>query len=298
MDIFEKLQNLDRRVFYLLMALAIAIPTISPIGLPIDVTQPVKDTFNFVSNLPDDSIVLMGFDFEPGDEIDLGPIGQAVLHQLATKNIKVVALASFPAGPTFAEECLEILEEYDYVYGEDYVNLGHYAGGEPTLAAFADNPLSIFTRDWRGNDVASLGIMKQVSNMKDFSMAMTLNDGPTGGTGTHEWVRQTEMAHGTPLIMGVPGVMAASNQTYVQSGQCKGLLAGLRAAAEYEKLVDKKGIGTVGMDAQSMAHMLIVVFVVLGNIGMFVTNRKKRKLASNRNSTSSFESTTPGGEEK
>ena len=25
-------------------------------------------------------------------------------------------------------------------------------------------------------------------------MAMTLNDGPTGGTGTHEWVRQAVMA--------------------------------------------------------------------------------------------------------
>jgi hypothetical protein len=104
MDIFEKLQNLDKRVFYLLMALAIAIPTISPIGLPIDVTKPVQDTYNFVSNLPDGSKVVIGFDYEPGDEIDLNPIAQAIFHQLASKGIKVVALASFPAGPTFAED--------------------------------------------------------------------------------------------------------------------------------------------------------------------------------------------------
>jgi hypothetical protein len=273
MDIFEKLQNLDKRVFYLLMALAIAIPTISPIGLPIDVTKPVQDTYNFVSNLPDGSKVVIGFDYEPGDEIDLNPIAQAIFHQLASKGIKVVALASFPAGPTFAEECLNILEGYGYEYGKDYVNLGHYAGGEPTLAAFANNPLAIFTKDWRGNDVASLALMKEVKTMKDFSMAMTLNDGPTGGTGTHEWVRQAVMAHDTPLIMGVTGVLAASNETYVQSGQCKGILAGLRAAAEYEKLTDKKGTGTVGMDAQSIAHILIVAFVILGNIGMLVTKK-------------------------
>lgn len=273
MDIFEKLQNLDKRVFYLLMALAIAIPTISPIGLPIDVTKPVQDTYNFVSNLPDGSKVVIGFDYEPGDEIDLNPIAQAIFHQLASKGIKVVALASFPAGPTFAEECLAILDEYGYEYGKDYVNLGHYAGGEPTLAAFANNPLAIFTKDWRGNDVASLALMKEVKTMKDFSMAMTLNDGPTGGTGTHEWVRQAVMAHDTPLIMGVTGVLAASNETYVQSGQCNGILAGLRAAAEYEKLTDKKGTGTVGMDAQSIAHILIVTFVILGNIGMLVTKK-------------------------
>jgi hypothetical protein len=279
-DIFEKLQNLDKRVFYLLMALAIAIPTIHPIGLPIDVTEPVQRVYDFVSSLPDGSIVVIGFDYEPGDEIDLNPIAQAIMHQLASKKIKVVAIASFPAGPTFADECMAILEEYGYEYGVDYVNLGYYAGGEPTLAAFAQNPASVFPKDWRGTSIDSLPIMQEVSTMKDFAMAMTLNDGPTGGTGTHEWVRQAVMAYGTPLIMGVTGVLAASNETYVQSGQCKGILAGLRAAAEYEKLTGKKGTGTVGMDAQSIAHVLIVVFVLLGNIGMFVSGRKEPKSKS------------------
>ncbi|HON87234.1 MAG TPA: hypothetical protein PKU68_03330 [Bacillota bacterium] len=280
MDIFEKLQNLDKRVFYLLMALAIAIPTIHPIGLPIDVTEPVQRVYDFVSSLPDGSIVVIGFDYEPGDEIDLNPIAQAIMHQLASKKIKVVAIASFPAGPTFADECMAILEEYGYEYGVDYVNLGYYAGGEPTLAAFAQNPASVFPKDWHGTSIDSLPIMQEVSTMKDFAMAMTLNDGPTGGTGTHEWVRQAVMAYGTPLIMGVTGVLAASNETYVQSGQCKGILAGLRAAAEYEKLTGKKGTGTVGMDAQSIAHVLIVVFVLLGNIGMFVSGRKEPKSKS------------------
>lgn len=275
MDIFDKLQNLDKRVFYLLMALAIAIPTIRPLGLAVDVTEPVRKTYNFVQGLPNGSAVLIGFDYEPGDEIDLNPQIIAILHHLASKRIKVVAIASFPAGPSFAEDCLAILDEYGYIYGTDYVNLGHYAGGEPTLAAFATNPGAIYSKDWRGNNVGSLPIMKDISSMKSFSMAMTLNDGPTGGTGTHEWVRQAVMAHGTPLLMGVTGVMAASNETYVHSGQCKGLLAGLRAAAEYEKLVDKKGTGTVGMDAQSMAHLLIVLFVLLGNVSMFVSKRSK-----------------------
>jgi len=275
MDIFDKLQNLDKRVFYLLMALAIAIPTISPIGLPVDVTPAVQKTYDFVKSLPDGSKVLIGFDYEPGDEIDLNPQAMAILHQLASKKMKVVAIASFPAGPNFAEDCLTVLSQYGYKYGEDYVNLGYYAGGESTLAAFGNKPTTIFSKDWRGNDVSTLPLMREINSMKDFAMAMTLNDGPTGGTGTHEWVRQSVMAHGTPLIMGVTGVLAASNETYVQSGQCKGILAGLRAAAEYEKLTGKKGSGTVGMDAQSMAHLLIVLFVVLGNVAMFLSKRIK-----------------------
>lgn len=277
MDIFDKLQNLDKRVFYLLMALAIAIPTIHPIGLPVEITESVREVYEFVESLPEGSIVVIGFDYEPGDEIDLNPIAQAIFHQLASKHIRIVTIASFPAGPTFADECLEILEEYGYEYGVDYVNLGYYAGGEPTLAAFAQNPATVFPKDWHGNSISTLPLMEEVKSMKDFSMAMTLNDGPTGGTGTHEWVRQAVMAYGTPLIMGVTGVLAASNEPYVQSGQCKGILAGLRAAAEYEKLTGKIGTGTVGMDAQSIAHLLIVGFVLLGNIAMLVSKIKEPK---------------------
>ena len=55
MDIFDKLQNLDKRVFYLLMALAIAIPTIHPIGLPVEITESVREVYEFVESLPEGS---------------------------------------------------------------------------------------------------------------------------------------------------------------------------------------------------------------------------------------------------
>ncbi|QUL99053.1 MAG: hypothetical protein IMF26_03005 [Candidatus Fermentithermobacillus carboniphilus] len=275
MTFFEKVQNLDKRVFYLLMALAIAIPTIRPIGLPVTITSPVKKTFDFVESLPSGSVVVIGFDYEPGDEIELSPQAKALFVQLARKKIKVVTISSFPVGPMFAEECLKVLKDAGYQYGVDYVNLGYYAGGESTLAAFAKNPASIFSKDWHGNDVASMPIMKEITGMKDFAMAMTLNDGPTGGTGTHEWVRQSVMAYGTPFIIGCTGVLAANNMPYLDSGQVKGVLSGLRAAAEYEQLVGKLGDATRGMDAQSIGHVLIVAFVLLGNLGMLASRRRR-----------------------
>lgn len=274
MNIFEKLQNLDKRVFYLLMALAIAIPTISPLGIPVAVTPPVQKTYDFVQSLEPGSKVVIGFDYEPGDEIELSPQAKALFAQFAQKHIKVVAIASYPVGPMFADECFKILKDAGYEYGVDYVNLGYYAGGEPTLAAFAKNPLSIYSKDFYGNDAASLPLMQEIKSMKDFSMAMTLNDGPTGGTGTHEWVRQSTMAYGTPFIIGCTGVLAANNMPYLDSGQVKGVLSGLRAAAEYEVLTGTKGDATRGMDAQSMGHILIVLFVILGNVGMFLSKRK------------------------
>lgn len=274
MRIFEKLQNLDKRVFYLLMALAIAIPTIWPLGLEVSITPPVRKTYDFVEGLPAGSIALIGFDYEPGDEIELSPQAKALFRQFAAKRIRVVTIASYPVGPMFADECLKVLKDLGYEYGLDYVNLGYYAGGESTLAAFARDPSSIFTKDWYGNDISSLPLMQEIKNMASFSMAMTLNDGPTGGTGTHEWVRQSVMAYGTPFVIGCTGVLAANNMPYLDAGQVKGVLSGLRAAAEYEKLVGIKGDATRGMDAQSMGHVLIVLFVLLGNIGMVFARRR------------------------
>jgi hypothetical protein len=53
----------------------------------------------------------------------------------------------------------------------------------------------------------------------------------------------------------------------MRSGEMKGLIPGLRGAAEYEKLINKPGAATQLMDAQSMAHVVIVFFMALGNMG-------------------------------
>ena len=73
---------------------------------------------------------------------------------------------------------------------------------------------------------------------------------------------------------------------YVESGQLKGILAGMPGAAEYEKMVydfmvkeqnnnnkyinsEKdiiKGKAYARMSAQSIAHLLMVLFIIIGNI--------------------------------
>ena len=66
---------------------------------------------------------------------------------------------------------------------------------------------------------------------------------------------------------------------YVQSGQMVGVLAGMPGAAEYESLIGQKGSATSGMDAQSVAHLVIVLFIVLGNISYFIDRKRSRKVA-------------------
>ena len=67
--------------------------------------------------------------------------------------------------------------------------------------------------------------------------------------------------------------MAPDLYPFLDSGQLGGLLGGLAGAAEYETLIERPGSASKGMGAQSMAHLVIALFVILGNIAHFAARR-------------------------
>jgi hypothetical protein len=58
--------------------------------------------------------------------------------------------------------------------------------------------------------------------------------------------------------------------------QLTGLLAGLKAAAEYEFLLETPGTATSGMDAQSIAHLIIIIFIVIGNVNYWRSKKTEK----------------------
>ena len=75
----------------------------------------------------------------------------------------------------------------------------------------------------------------------------------------------------------VTAICAPDAYPYVDSGQLVALIDGYRGAAEYEKLIgfDTKGRGHRQANAQTGAHVLILVLLALGNVGYFITRRKQ-----------------------
>ena len=72
--------------------------------------------------------------------------------------------------------------------------------------------------------------------------------------------------------------MAPDFFPFLQSGQLSGLLGGLAGAAQYEKLINKPSTATKGIKPQSVAHLVLIFFILFGNI-CFLGNRylEKRK---------------------
>jgi len=267
--------RLDRRVIYLLAGILVVFPLVKPFGLPLAVSKQVEDAFKVIDAIPNGSTVLVGFDYEPGSVAELHPQAKAVLSTLARKNIKVVGLTSFPVSTKFAEDTFAATyAAAGKVYGTDYVNLGYYAGAESSFAAFCENPTSVFKNEYHGQAVSSLPIMAGIKNAGDFNMVITFNDGPGTGTNPEMYVRQVNISYGKKLVVGVTGVMGPANMSFLNSGNISGLMVGLKAAAKLEKLSQAPGAATAAMDALSLAHILVVVMIALGNVAMYFEKRR------------------------
>lgn len=52
------------------------------------------------------------------------------------------------------------------------------------------------------------------------------------------------------------------------------MMGGLAGAAEYETLIKKTSKATAGMGAQSFVHLIIIAFIILGNVMYFLYGRQ------------------------
>lgn len=275
-EAIAKLGTLDRRVIFVLMALAIVIPTAAPLGLPFAVSQPVQDIYDEVEALGPGSKVLVAVDFDPGSKPELYPFLLAVYRHLFSKEGVVVITSSlWPAAPPLANAALETVavEEYGKEYGKDFVNLGFKEGKHIVILGMGESIPGVFPQDYRGTPLAELAAMQGIQSLKDFDLIINIS---AGTPGTKEWVQLAQSRYSLKMAAACTAVSAPDYIPYYQSGQLVGLSGGMAGSAEYEKLIGRAGLGTAGMDVLSIGHLLIVVAIILGNISYFMTRRRRR----------------------
>ena len=280
MKILESLTKIPRRIIFLTIALAVAIPLIIPIGIPVNVMPQSKKLFDAIEELDSESKpVLISCDFDPQSLPELYPMFLAISRQCFSKNVKVILMALWPQGTGMVEMGLEELsEEFTKEYGIDYTFLGYKFGVAAVLLGMGEDMKGVFPVDYYGTPLDSLPMMRTVTNYRDISLIVTLS---TGDPGWRQWLLFAQSRYSARLGVGVTAVSAADVYPYVETGQVTGLLAGMKGASEYENLVQRKGYAqgifraSQGMDAQSLGHLLIMIFIILGNVGYFYLRRKK-----------------------
>jgi len=276
MSIFDKFENLDRRWVYLLSWLFVLFPLIYPLGLPVPINKESQQWFKAISDIPDGSTVVFSPMYGTSGMPELFPMTLATMHQLWSKDVKVIVVSFWAEGPLVFTQLLNQMDPTSYgkVYGEDWINLGYIPGSEPAMRAFGDDMAKAVAKDYiQGKNLSEFPIMQTVNSANDIDLIISIE---TGTPGLTEWLRQWNEPYKTPIVVGCIGVSAPGMAPFLQSGQLSALLPGLTSSAEYELLLNRKGLAIAGVDAVSMSHILVVALVVMGNIAYFVNRGKKK----------------------
>ncbi|HHX10530.1 MAG: hypothetical protein ACOX35_00690 [Bacillota bacterium] len=276
MSFMERIQNVDSRIIYILLLIALSLPLLRPIGIPLQTDPMVRAVYDIIESLdPEKDRVLLSMDYSPGAGLDAEVSPVAVIQHLTQRGIKWAAISfGTTDGPMMTNRIIADLEAKGYEYGKDFANLGYMAGEENAVRLFALDCLSV-PADVRGNKTDQLPVMQGIKTIKDFAFVMQFS------MSTPEmWIRQVVDPMGIRFATGTVTVSVPSIVPYYNSGQVKGVMGGVSSAAQYELLCNNPGKGAALMDAQSMGHLLIIVFIVLGNIGYFVMKDKKDKAAA------------------
>jgi hypothetical protein len=72
-----------------------------------------------------------------------------------------------------------------------------------------------------------------------------------------------------------------ANEAYpmLETGQLQGMLVGLKGANEFETLMKRPGFATRASASLSYSHLLIILLIILGNVGM-IQDRKRQQGAT------------------
>lgn len=265
----ERLQTIDRRIIYAILLLALLGPMIKPIGIPLTVNATTHQVYDLIESLdPATDTVMMGMDYSAAGQADVHPQAVAVAKHLANRNIKNIMVSFVADGPMLAERIINALGDR-VTYGEDIINVGYLSGNESAIKKFVESPATTFARDHRGTPLTDLPIMKDITNINDITLII---DFQTGTPGYQEFLRQLP-AGGPRYAIGIVTVSVPNVMPYLNSGQLAGLLQGLRGGAEYEVLIEEPGDGAARMDAQSLGHLVIISFIIVGNIAYFGSTR-------------------------
>jgi hypothetical protein len=277
----QRLLLVDRRVIFLLVFLGALIPILTPIGLAVRVSPPVQSIFDKIESLKAGDAIMLSFDYGPSDGPELDPMANSILRHCHKKGVRVLGLSLFPLGGVdmaiarFGQYATETGAQY----GTDYVNLGYKDGAQAAMKLLGQDISAVFPTDAKGRPIGEIPIMQGIRNYNDVEFLISLATSVLG----EWWINLVNAQFGIDVAVGSTAVSAPKYYAYMEAGQAVGVMGGMKGASEYEELVARhypdlgslSRTATVGMDVQSIVHLIIIAFLLFGNAMYLVTRRMR-----------------------
>lgn len=285
-------RQLDRRVVYLLVFLALATPLVFGLRIKPARLHAAEKFFEIVENLPNDKggIALLAFDYGPSLRAENQPQSEVILEHLMRRRIPVVLFSLYVQAEPFLTLTPEriaqrLMAEYPgerWSYGKDWVNAGFRPGGFLVAQglARAKNLAEYFGQDVQGSRLSDLPLFASPKSLEQVLLFANF----TGLQGQFDIYLSFLKKEGfrPPFGLGCTSISIPESYIYLDSGQLNGLLEGIAGAAWYSELLSARFPGRAADDAVilntglGVAHLVIILLVILGNVAMLIQRPVQR----------------------
>ncbi len=277
MNIFERLGKLDRRWIFLLLALICIATLLTDFRMPVRVSREVRSIYEFIDSLGVGDVIQVAIDYDPNTLAELHPMAYPVMEHALQRNAKILLTTLSQNGAGMAEQLmLDIIDtmrvrhDRHIQYGRDIVFLGYKPYYSIVILSMGENYRIPFPSDYYNTMLDSIPMMQSIQNYDQIKAVIEIGASAV----IDAWIADANARYGVKVAVGATGVMAADYYPYLRSGQIFGLMGGMLGAAEYEQLFKKPGTASEAMRVQVAAHIVIILFIIFGNIGFFISRRK------------------------
>ena len=270
-SIIDRIDNINPQIIYIILFILVALPLVRPFGLPVPVTQYTRDVYNLIEELPPGGVVYFSPNYGPAGDPTFGSAARAIAQHIFNRPLRVIFMSYAVNGPLMVDHTLERIDiPPDKEYGVDYVNLGYIAGMETAMASIAADVHNAFPNDVYETPIGEIPMMADIIDGGDIDLIISFSG---DGNNFEAHMRQFQTIYGNKIAVVLYGIMLPQLTMYYPHN-IMGIINGLKGGAEYEYLINKPGFGLASMDGQSSSHLMILGFMILGNIAYWVKRQQ------------------------
>lgn len=314
MTFWDKMQKVDRRILYVILVVFVCTGLFIPVKIPVEPDPSSKDFYATVMAIPEGSTVLVQTDWTNSTRGESMGHFENLMRLLMSKKLKFVFYsAADPVAPQVARTVITRINAerkaeglYVYQVGKDYLDLGYFANAEATNTNMGTD----LRQAWANRtskvpeggevDIFKTDVLKDIRKIGDCKMMVVV----TASASIDIAIQR--LANKVPITAMVTGVTGPGVLPFYQSGQVKGIAIGLKGVYDTEYLM-ANGINVSNGDERPkvtwaktssvdkvvegktfargnqyygtlhVALVLLILAVILGNVGMFMSRRATRK---------------------
>ena len=245
---FEKIQNVDKRILYLILIVLTTIPLFpmfSSIVLPNEPAPHSQAFYYQLMSVPEGKTVFIQSDWTLSTRGENAGHIESLLRTVMSKKLKfAIYTVADPQAPGVYRKYIQSINAErkraglkEYKQWEDYVDLSYFPNAEGTLNAIGSDVRKIFNKRVKdpasGKDrpVFESPVLKDVFKVGDVGLYVVI-------TASNSFDRTVErLSDKTKVVVMCTGVIGPSTLPFFQSGQIKGASIGLKGAVDVEYMM-------------------------------------------------------------